>query len=99
MHYYIDVYKRIIEKEKPHLIVIHGTYIVPWCLLKAAQTYNIPTIIYYHGVYAKEVQFSDNAIQDLATKIEADFLSNDYSYIFPSQHTRSTVEEAYDFSF
>ena len=52
----ISVYQKTIKNEKPDLVLINGTYFMPWCLHLAAKREKVPVVLHYHGVLAKEVQ-------------------------------------------
>ena len=51
----ISAYQKAIKQENPDLILINGTFFMPWCLLIAAERENIPAVLHYHGVLTKEV--------------------------------------------
>lgn len=96
----IDLYIKKLLLYQPDLVVIHWTYIIPWCLLQATRQLNIPHIIYYHWVYRKEAHYTnDDQKIHLAYIIESDFLQWSAQYIFPSQLTKETVRTHYDHIF
>ena len=42
----IFLYQKAIQKEKPDLVLINGTYFMPWCLLIASERENIPAVVH-----------------------------------------------------
>lgn len=77
----IDIYVSIIKRENPTLILINGTYFVPWCMFQAANQQGIPTILHYHGILTKE-----------CSHMEKTFDNDHFYYIFPSELAKNTVE-------
>lgn len=88
----IDIFKKIIKKEKPDLIVINGTYFIPWCLYLAAKAFNIPVILHYHGIITKETETWDYHSHSLMKQMERTFDNNRLYYIFPSNLAKEIVE-------
>lgn len=80
----IDFYTEGIEKSKPDIILINGTYYRPWALLQAARRTGIPYAVYVHGSVVKELQESSGRLLSLFKEMEADFYDNNASYLFPS---------------
>jgi glycosyltransferase involved in cell wall biosynthesis len=90
----IKMYRQAIIKQKPDLILINGTYYLPWCLLHASRGFDIPTIIHYHGSITKETEsWNHEAHKKLFRDMECDFDDPKLFYIFPSQLTKKVVEE------
>jgi glycosyltransferase involved in cell wall biosynthesis len=90
----IAAYARAIRRVKPDVIVLNGSYFLPWCLLQAAQDYGKAAIcMHYHGILTKEVAHWPNAVdRALMLAMERGFDRKDILYIFPSQLARRTVE-------
>ncbi len=90
----IAAYAKAIRRVKPDIILINGSYFLPWCLLQAAQAYGKASLyMHYHGVLKKEVAHWPNAIdRTLMLKMERGFDHEDIFYIFPSKLTKRTVE-------
>ena len=89
----ISLYEESIKEEKPDLILINGTYFMPWCLLLAAEKMNIPVVLHYHGVLAKEVKNWALKQRKIFLDMERCFDSKDIFYIFPSEITKNVVEK------
>lgn len=89
----IQIYQKAIQKEKPNIILINGTYYMPWCLLVASERENIPAVIHYHGILAKEIQNWKKSKRKIFLEMEKYFDKKNLFYIFPSKITKNTVEK------
>ncbi|HPT66058.1 MAG TPA: glycosyltransferase family 4 protein [Candidatus Woesebacteria bacterium] len=89
----IDNYIKIIRQEKPDLILLNGTYFVPWSLFQAGSIEKIPMVLHYHGILTKETSQYDPSVRDLIHKMETTFDNDSLLYIFPSKLAQKTVEE------
>lgn len=89
----ISAYQMAIKNEKPDLVLINGTYFMPWCLLLASERENIPVVLHYHGVLAKEVKNWKEKQRKIFLKMERCFDRKDIFYIFPSKMTKNIVEK------
>ncbi len=87
-----DVFKKIIKDESPDLVLLNGTYIVPWCLFLAASSSNIPIVLHYHGILTKELSNYPKDKLSLVTDMEKVFDNDRLLYLFPSDIARKTVE-------
>jgi len=89
----ISAYQMVIKNEKPDLVLINGTYFMPWCLLLASERERIPAVLHYHGVLAKEVQNWKKKQRKIFLDMEKCFDKKDIFYIFPSKITKDVVEK------
>lgn len=89
----ICLYQKAIQEEKPDLILINGTFFMPWCLLIASERENIPAVLHYHGVLTKEVKNWEKSKQKIFLEMERCFDKKDLFYIFPSKITKEIVEK------
>lgn len=89
----IQGYQKAIQKEKPDIILINGTYFMPWCLLIASERECIPAVIHYHGVLTKEVQDWKKRQRKIFLEMEKCFDKKNLFYIFPSKITKTIVEK------
>ena len=87
----IKTYLSIILEEKPDLVLLNGTYYLPWCLYLAAKRAGIKTVIHYHGCLTKETEHFAEHERTIFHEMEKCFFSNDNKYIFPSQMAKDTV--------
>lgn len=88
-----EVFKKLIKVEKPDLIVINGTYFIPWCLYLAAKEFSIPIILHYHGIITKETEGWDCHSHSLMKQMERTFDNSRLYYIFPSHLAKEVVEQ------
>jgi glycosyltransferase involved in cell wall biosynthesis len=89
----ISAYADAIKRESPDLILINGTYFMPWCLLLASKKENIPVVLHYHGVLSKETQNWPKKQRDIFLEMERCFDRKNIFYIFPSKITKDIVEK------
>jgi glycosyltransferase involved in cell wall biosynthesis len=89
----IKFYQRTIKREKPDIILINGTYFMPWCLLLASERENIPAVLHYHGILTKETQDWKKRQRKIFLGMEKCFDKKNLFYIFPSKITKNTVEK------
>ena len=89
----IKLYQKAIKEEKPDLVLINGTYFMPWCLLIASERENVPAVLHYHGVLTKEVQGWKKRQRKIFLEMEKCFDKKDLFYIFPSEITKNIVEK------
>lgn len=89
----IQLFQRAIQDQKPDLILINGTYFMPWCLLKASEREKIPAVLHYHGVLTKETQTWDAKPRKMFKEMEKNFNKKGMFYIFPSKITKQVVEK------
>jgi len=88
----IEGYQNLINRQSPDLILLNGTYYVPWCLYLAARTTKIPIILHYHGILSKEVSHWSQKPRLLMNDLENSFDNDRIFYLFPSSLARKTVE-------
>lgn len=88
----VEIFRKIILKEKPDLIVLNGTYFIPWCLYLAAKTFSIPILLHYHGIITKETETWDTHSHLLMKQMEQTFDNSRLQYIFPSKLAKEVVE-------
>jgi len=86
--------EELILKEKPDLILIYGTFWVPWVLLKAAERSGVPAIHYYAGSLVLETLGFKVYQKKIFRTLERDFDSSIIkSHIFPSEIARRRIEK------
>ncbi|MCK5306880.1 MAG: glycosyltransferase family 4 protein [Candidatus Omnitrophica bacterium] len=82
----VDKMAEIIKAESPDIILIIGTFYFPWFLLSAARKAKAPFIIRYGGIIEME------ETKKIWLRMGRDFVNPKYSYVFPSTHSKETVE-------
>lgn len=84
----------LLKAEAPDVVLLNGTYIVPWILLHAAKKLKIPVVLRYAGVLTIETQnVPDEHAREMFRKLEKDFVPNVSFCIFPSMVAKRVVEE------
>ncbi len=81
------------------IVLIGGTYYVPWCLLQAAKRQQKPVVLLYAGILSMEIKHLPEHIQKILKIMELDFYDPSIKYIFPSSLTKSTVESIFQREF
>ncbi len=92
MHPLIEAYEKIIKKEKPDVVLVNGTYYLPWCLYQAAKRQKIRTVLHYHGSLVKETENWDPKSKEIFRQMESSFDAKGIFYIFPSAFAKQSVE-------
>ena len=88
----IEQYKLAIKEEKPDVVLINGTYYLPWCLYLASQEVGASAVLHYHGSISKETEHWQEKPRKIFAEMERSFDSKDLFYIFPSELTKQVVE-------
>jgi glycosyltransferase involved in cell wall biosynthesis len=78
------------------VVLLGGTYFVPWALLQAARMHNKPTVLCYAGILSMEIKHLPEEIQSTLKLMEQDFYDPNIFYIFPSKLTKKTVQAIFD---
>ncbi|MCX6740202.1 MAG: glycosyltransferase [Candidatus Parcubacteria bacterium] len=89
----INKIKIVLKREVPDVILLNGTYYIPWMISIAAYELDIPIVLRYAGVLSKEVQWMSPKARKIFLAMERSFKKRVYSYMFPSQITRDIVEK------
>lgn len=89
----IESYQKTIRKEKPDLVLVNGTYYIPWCLFMAAKKESVPVVLHYHGVLTLETKNWSDREKKIFKKMEGSFDKKGLFYIFPSNITKKVVEK------
>ncbi|MFH1575452.1 MAG: glycosyltransferase [Candidatus Nealsonbacteria bacterium] len=89
----INIIRDILKEEKPDIVLLSGTYYLPWLISKAAQQEKIPIVLWYSGVLSKEVGHYPLKIRNLFYAMEKILIKRASRIIFPSKLCRDIVEE------
>jgi len=88
----ITAYREAIKKEKPDMVLVNGTYYMPWSLFLAADLESVPVVLHYHGLLTKETEEYPKKQRKLFRDMERSFDKSNLSYIFPSKMAKKMVE-------
>ncbi|OGY42290.1 MAG: hypothetical protein A2Y82_04830 [Candidatus Buchananbacteria bacterium RBG_13_36_9] len=89
----INLIKKVLKKETPDVILLNGTYYIPWMISIAAHELDIPIVLRYAGVLSRETRWSSPRARKIFLAMERSFRKRVYSYIFPSQITEEVVRK------
>lgn len=93
-HEHTEELATIIREEKPDVVLVNGTYAMPWCLVRAARKMRVPFAVYYHGSLTKETaSWHEKKKKKIIGYIERSFYSPLALYIFPSNLIKTYVED------
>lgn len=87
----IKIVRGILKKEKPDVLLINGTYYIPWILSIAAQKERIPVVLWYAGVLKKEVEHMTPKFRRIFYEMEKSIVRRASRIIFPSTICKDTV--------
>jgi len=91
---HIEFLERVIEDEKPDLVLINGTYWYPWALLEAASKFNIPIIHYYAGSLKRETGDFAKSTREMFFDLELSFdRESVLEHFFPSELALKSVQK------
>jgi len=88
----INMLKRALKKELPDVMLLNGTYYLPWMISIAAYELKIPIVMRYAGVLSRETFCFPPRQRKIFLAMERSFRKRVYSYVFPSQLCRQAVE-------
>lgn len=89
----IETAKKILADESPDILLINGTYNVPWILAHAAKDLGIPIVLRYAGVLQKEVAHKNIFVRHRLLSYEKWLVSSASAVIFPSEICQKAVEK------
>ncbi|MDF1496547.1 MAG: glycosyltransferase [Patescibacteria group bacterium] len=89
----IDMIKAVLDRETPDVLLLNGTYFMPWLVSIAADELEIPTVLRYAGVLSRETVHMKPKARKIFLEMERSFQKRVYSFIFPSNLTKKVVEE------
>jgi glycosyltransferase involved in cell wall biosynthesis len=89
----IKIARKIIKQSKPDVILLSGTYYIPWILSMAAKKEKIPVVLWYSGVLVKETEDMSEKNRAIMLEMEKSINKNASKIIFPSLLCKKTVEK------
>jgi len=92
----IESMRKTIVSESADVVLLGGTYYVPWCLLKAARSASKPVVLCYAGILSREIAHLPEQMRSVLKIMEQDFYDPSIFYIFPSELTRIEVERIFN---
>lgn len=89
----IDLIREILRKEKPDVLVVNGTYYMPWLLTVAAEKEKIPIVLWYAGVLTREVEHMTPKFRRIFNEMEKSIVKRAVRIVFPSKICQEMVCE------
>ena len=89
----IKIIRGILNETRPDVVLLSGTYYLPWLISIAAKKENIPVILWYSGVLSKETEHYPDTLRKLFLSMEKAVVKNSSQIIFPSVLCKKIVEE------
>ncbi|MFZ6015939.1 MAG: glycosyltransferase family 4 protein [Patescibacteria group bacterium] len=89
----IKMVKTVLDRETPDVLLLNGTYFMPWIISIAAHELDIPIVLRYAGVLSRETAHMTPKPKKIFQDMERSFKKRIYSYIFPSELTKNVVEK------
>jgi glycosyltransferase involved in cell wall biosynthesis len=89
----IETAKNILRQEAPDILLVTGTYSIPWIIAQAAKELAIPIVLRYAGVLQKEITHKNFFIRKRLLAYERWIASTADAIIFPSAICQKTVEK------
>ncbi len=88
----IGTFREMLCQHAPNLLVLNGTGIVPWSIMRASEGMGIPTIVYYHGSITIE-ESAKGDTRPILFEFEKSFFRTEFGYVFPSRVLCAKLEE------
>lgn len=89
----IALVRDILKKERPNILLVNGTYFVPWILVVAARKEKIPIVVWYAGVLSREVGHMNPKARRIFGEMERAVVRSAKRVIFPSELCKKIVRE------
>ncbi len=89
----IKIIRNILRQTKPDVVLLSGTYYLPWLISVAAKKEKIPVVLWYSGVLTKETEHMRPKARRIFSWVEKAIVKNATKMIFPSELCKKTVEE------
>jgi len=89
----IKIIRSILREARPDVVLLSGTYYLPWLISIAAKKEKIPVVLWYSGILTKEMEHKPARIRRIFLWVEKAIINNASKIIFPSELCKKTVEE------
>lgn len=85
--------RRILREAKPDVLLLSGTYHLPWLISIAAKKEKVPIVLWYAGIYTRETSHHKPEISKIYSQMEKSIVKRAKKIIFPSKLCRTVVEK------
>lgn len=89
----IKIVRDILREIKPNVVLLSGTYYIPWLISMAAKQEKIPIVLWYSGVLSRETENQPDHLRALFSLMEKSLVARAAQIIFPSRLCREVVEK------
>lgn len=89
----INLTRNILKETKPDVVLVSGTYYIPWIIAVAAKKEKIPVVLRYAGILSQETSHYPKRIRKVFLEMEKSLARMASQIIFPSKICRQVVEE------
>ncbi|MBU1092694.1 glycosyltransferase family 4 protein [Patescibacteria group bacterium] len=89
----LKIIRNILREIKPDVLLLSGTYYVPWLISIAAKREHIPIVLWYSGVLSRETETAPAHIRRICSLMEKSIMSRADRTIFPSRLCKDVVEK------
>lgn len=87
----ISIIQNILKQTKPDVVLVSGTFYIPWLISIAAKNLKIPVVLWYSGVLTKETETFDDHSRKIFKQMEMQVIKNANKIIYPSKICQDTV--------
>lgn len=88
----IKLVRKVLKETKPDVVLLNGTYFLPWIVALAAKKENIPIVLRYAGVLSLETTHFKPRQHALMKAMERSIVKSASHIIFPSEICKNVVE-------
>lgn len=88
----INAVRKILQEQKPDIMLLSGTYYIPWIISLAAAKEGIPIVLRYAGVLSRETAHWSPQARRIFLEMERSISKRASSLIFPSHLCKEVVE-------
>jgi len=89
----IKIMRSILKETRPDVVLLSGTYYLPWLISIAAKAEKLPIVLWYSGVLSKETEHYPEKMRKIFLSMEKTVIKNATKIIFPSELCKKTVEQ------
>ncbi|MES2436548.1 MAG: glycosyltransferase family 4 protein [Patescibacteria group bacterium] len=86
--------RKILQKERPDVVLLNGTYYMPWLISIACKKEKIPVVLWYAGVLSQETSHFAVKEKNLMWNMERAVVHNATKVIFPSTICKEKVQRS-----
>ncbi|OGG78337.1 hypothetical protein A3A36_01460 [Candidatus Kaiserbacteria bacterium RIFCSPLOWO2_01_FULL_52_12b] len=89
----IQIVRSILKDTRPDVVLLSGTYYMPWLISIAAKAEKLPVVLWYSGVLSKETEHYPEEMRKIFLSMERAVIKNATKIIFPSELCKKTVKQ------